>query len=185
MERFKKGDVRFLICTDVAARGIDIHGVPYVINVTLPDEKQNYVHRIGRVGRAERMGLAISLVATEKEKVWYTYAATVGRDAITLDSRKMAAVLSGTMKCSYFEIEEHLNCTISQVEPDIKVPVDEFDGKVTYGQKRAAGGGNYKGHVDILAPTVQELAALEKEAQTSSYTLATFPTSCSEPSDFM
>ncbi|KAK7811904.1 hypothetical protein U0070_001957 [Myodes glareolus] len=134
---YSKGDVRFLICTDVAARGIDIHGVPYVINVTLPDEKQNYVHRIGRVGRAERMGLAISLVATEKEKL-----------------------LS--------EIEEHLNCTISQVEPDIKVPVDEFDGKVTYG-------GNYKGHVDILAPTVQELAALEKEAQTSFLHLGYLP----------
>ncbi|XP_054584102.1 ATP-dependent RNA helicase DDX1 isoform X2 [Eptesicus fuscus] len=144
LERFKKGDVRFLICTDVAARGIDIHGVPYVINVTLPDEKQNYVHRIGRVGRAERMGLAISLVATEKEKL-----------------------LS--------EVEEHLNCTISQVEPDIKVPVDEFDGKVTYGQKRAAGGGNYKGHVDVLAPTVHELAALEKEAQTSFLHLGYLP----------
>lgn len=41
------------------------------INVTLPDEKSNYVHRIGRVGRAERMGLAISLVSTVPEKVWY------------------------------------------------------------------------------------------------------------------
>lgn len=40
-----------------------------VINVTLPDEKSNYVHRIGRVGRAERMGLAISLVSTVPEKV--------------------------------------------------------------------------------------------------------------------
>lgn len=38
------------------------------------------------------------------------------------------------------EIEEHLKCTITQCEPDIKVPVDEFDGKVTYGQRRAAGG---------------------------------------------
>lgn len=66
---FQDGEVRFLICTDVAARGIDIHGVPYVVNVTLPDDKQNYVHRIGRVGRAERMGLAVSLVATIKEKV--------------------------------------------------------------------------------------------------------------------
>lgn len=40
-----------------------------VINITLPDEKSNYVHRIGRVGRAERMGLAISLVSTVPEKV--------------------------------------------------------------------------------------------------------------------
>lgn len=65
----QEGEVRFLICTDVAARGIDIRGVPFVVNVTLPDDKQNYVHRIGRVGRAERMGLAVSLVATVKEKV--------------------------------------------------------------------------------------------------------------------
>lgn len=42
-----------------------------MINVTLPDEKSNYVHRIGRVGRAERMGLAISLVSSVPEKVWY------------------------------------------------------------------------------------------------------------------
>lgn len=42
-----------------------------VINITLPDEKSNYVHRIGRVGRAERMGLAISLVSSVPEKVWY------------------------------------------------------------------------------------------------------------------
>ena len=44
-------------------------GLPFIINVTLPDEKSNYVHRIGRVGRAERMGLAISLVAAVPEKV--------------------------------------------------------------------------------------------------------------------
>jgi len=53
----------------VAARGLDIKGMPYIINVTLPDEKSNYVHRIGRVGRAERMGLAISLVSKVPEKV--------------------------------------------------------------------------------------------------------------------
>merc|ERR1712002_262207 len=64
LEKFKRGEVKFLICTDVA-------GLPFVINVTLPDEKQNYVHRIGRVGRAERMGLSISFASTVKEKVWY------------------------------------------------------------------------------------------------------------------
>ena len=58
-----------MICTDVAARGLDVRGLPFMINVSLPDDKSNYVHRIGRVGRAERMGLAISLVSTVQEKV--------------------------------------------------------------------------------------------------------------------
>jgi ATP-dependent RNA helicase DDX1 len=71
LEKFKQNKVRLLICTDVAARGLDINGLPYVINVTLPDEKQNYVHRIGRVGRADRMGLAISLVSKVQEKVMF------------------------------------------------------------------------------------------------------------------
>ncbi|XP_010945647.1 ATP-dependent RNA helicase DDX1 isoform X1 [Camelus dromedarius] len=176
LERFKKGDVRFLICTDVAARGIDIHGVPYVINVTLPDEKQNYVHRIGRVGRAERMGLAISLVATEKEKVWYHVCSSRGKGCYNTRLKEDGGCTIWYNEMQLLsEIEEHLNCTISQVEPDIKVPVDEFDGKVTYGQKRTIGGGNYKGHVDVLAPTVQELAALEKEAQTSFLHLGYLP----------
>ncbi len=69
LQKFKDKRVNFLICTDVAARGIDISGLPFMINVSLPDEKSNYVHRIGRVGRAERMGLAISLVSTVPEKV--------------------------------------------------------------------------------------------------------------------
>lgn len=71
LQLFKDKRVKFLICTDVAARGIDVTGLPFMINITLPDEKSNYVHRIGRVGRAERMGLAISLVSSIPEKVWY------------------------------------------------------------------------------------------------------------------
>jgi len=79
LQAFKDGDVRFLIATDVAARGIDISGLPYVVNVTLPDSAANYIHRIGRVGRAEKMGLAISLVATEKERVWFCQKGIKGR----------------------------------------------------------------------------------------------------------
>lgn len=71
LEAFKEGDVRFMICTDVAARGIDISGLPFVIQMTLSDDIENYIHRIGRCGRAERLGLAISLVGTEREKVWF------------------------------------------------------------------------------------------------------------------
>lgn len=59
-DKIRKQEHVTLFCTTVL-----------VINVTLPDEKSNYVHRIGRVGRAERMGLAISLVSSVPEKVWY------------------------------------------------------------------------------------------------------------------
>ena len=51
MQAFKDGDIRFLICTDVAARGIDIAGLPYVVNMTLPDRSEDYIHRVGRVGK--------------------------------------------------------------------------------------------------------------------------------------
>ena len=52
LQAFKDGDIRFLICTDVAARGIDIAGLPYVVNMTLPDRSEDYIHRVGRVGNA-------------------------------------------------------------------------------------------------------------------------------------
>ncbi|XP_067098227.1 ATP-dependent RNA helicase DDX1 [Osmerus mordax] len=177
LEVFKKQEVKFLICTDVAARGIDIRGVPYVINVTLPDEKQNYVHRIGRVGRAERMGLAISLVAMEKEKVWYHTCANRGRGCHNTRLKEDGGCTIWYNEIELLsDVEEHLKCTITQCEPDIKVPLDDFDGKVTYGQRRATGGGgHYKGHVDVLAPTVQELANLEREAQTSFLNLGYLP----------
>jgi len=80
LEAFKDGDVRFLICTDVAARGLDIAGLPFVIQMTLPDDIENYVHRIGRCGRAERLGLAISIVGGKKEKVWYHKCPTKGKN---------------------------------------------------------------------------------------------------------
>lgn len=62
MEAFKKGQFRILIATDVAARGIDVEGITHVINYDLPVEKEAYVHRIGRTGRAGASGKAISLV---------------------------------------------------------------------------------------------------------------------------
>lgn len=57
---FKKGNVRVLVATDIAARGIDIEGIGYVINYELPNIPETYVHRIGRTGRAGRNGIAIS-----------------------------------------------------------------------------------------------------------------------------
>lgn len=71
LDAFRDGDVRFLICTDVAARGIDIKELPFVINMCLPDKSELYIHRIGRVGRADCRGLAVSIISSVKERVWY------------------------------------------------------------------------------------------------------------------
>ncbi len=62
LDAFKQGAVRLLVCTDVAARGLDIKDVPAVFNFDLPFNSEDYVHRIGRTGRAGASGLAISFV---------------------------------------------------------------------------------------------------------------------------
>jgi superfamily II DNA/RNA helicase len=68
LEAFKQGTVAILIATDVAARGLDIDHLPMVINYEIPSAPEDYVHRIGRTGRAGKSGIAISLVAPEEEK---------------------------------------------------------------------------------------------------------------------
>ncbi|MGR8934366.1 MAG: DEAD/DEAH box helicase [Gammaproteobacteria bacterium] len=66
LAEFKAGDIQVLVATDVAARGIDIAKLPYVVNYELPRSSADYVHRIGRTGRAGRGGLAVSLVSSEE-----------------------------------------------------------------------------------------------------------------------
>ncbi len=63
---FKKGDIRVLVATDIAARGLDIPLLPHVINFELPNIPEDYVHRIGRTGRAGASGEAISLVGVDE-----------------------------------------------------------------------------------------------------------------------
>lgn len=68
LEDFKRGAVRVLVATDIAARGIDIDQLPHVVNYELPNVPEDYVHRIGRTGRAECEGEAISLVCVDEHK---------------------------------------------------------------------------------------------------------------------
>lgn len=67
LSSFKEGTIRALVATDIAARGIDVSGLPCVINFELPNVPETYVHRIGRTGRAGRPGLAISFCNREEE----------------------------------------------------------------------------------------------------------------------
>jgi ATP-dependent RNA helicase RhlE len=65
---FKQGKYRILVATDIAARGIDVIGIELVLNYDLPDEAENYVHRIGRTGRAGKPGHAISIACPDQAK---------------------------------------------------------------------------------------------------------------------
>ena len=70
LKGFSSGNVRILVATDIAARGIDVPGITHVINYDLPDDAENYVHRIGRTGRNGASGTAITLCdGTEKGKL--------------------------------------------------------------------------------------------------------------------
>jgi ATP-dependent RNA helicase RhlE len=69
LEGFRKGDFRLLVATDISARGIDIVDVDFVINYDLPLKHENYVHRVGRTGRGERRGTAISYCSKEEESL--------------------------------------------------------------------------------------------------------------------
>jgi len=66
LDEFKQGKVRILVATDIAARGLDISELPYVVNYDLPQVAEDYVHRIGRTGRAGLSGVAVTLVGPDE-----------------------------------------------------------------------------------------------------------------------
>ena len=62
IEKFQKGEVDYMLATDLLARGIDIAEVKTVINFNFPNEPKRYLHRIGRTGRAEKKGMALTFI---------------------------------------------------------------------------------------------------------------------------
>ena len=92
LDAFKEGKLQVLVATDVAARGLDIDDLPLVVNYELPHVPEDYIHRIGRTGRAGASGEAISLVAPEEE----SYLADIERllkkkvDIVTADGFDLA-----------------------------------------------------------------------------------------------
>lgn len=83
LDDFKRGAIRALVATDIAARGIDIDQLPHVVNYELPNVPEDYVHRIGRTGRAEREGIAISLVCVDEHKFLRDIEKLIKRDIET------------------------------------------------------------------------------------------------------
>lgn len=88
MTRFKSGENKILIATDVSARGIDIPNVDYVINYDLPEQTENYVHRVGRTGRGKNKGHALSFCSTEEKSLLAEIEAYLGKEINVLEIEK-------------------------------------------------------------------------------------------------
>jgi ATP-dependent RNA helicase RhlE len=79
---FKSGAVRVLVATDIAARGIDVDGISHVVNYDFPMHAEDYVHRIGRTGRAQAIGDAISFVTPDDHGPLHTLERFIGRGIV-------------------------------------------------------------------------------------------------------
>ncbi len=83
LKEFRKGKLKILVATDIAARGLDINGVSHVVNYELPNVPESYVHRIGRTGRAGATGIAISLVDPSERLHLQQIEKLIGRELIS------------------------------------------------------------------------------------------------------
>ncbi|MCE5175272.1 MAG: DEAD/DEAH box helicase [Bacteroidales bacterium] len=86
LSKFKSGDLRVLVATDLISRGIDIKFLPHVINYELPRSPKDYLHRIGRTGRAESPGQAISLISPEEQHHFRIIQKKMGKPITMIDS---------------------------------------------------------------------------------------------------
>ncbi|MDG5472577.1 DEAD/DEAH box helicase [Jeotgalibacillus sp. ET6] len=110
MNDFKRGDFRYLVATDVAARGIDIENISLVINYDFPSKNESYVHRIGRTGRAGKTGKAITFVTPKQEHYLTELEAFIG---FQLNEKVPPSEVEAAQKTNDFE-------TKMDVLPDIK-----------------------------------------------------------------
>jgi ATP-dependent RNA helicase DDX1 len=169
---FKDGGVRVLICTDVAARGIDISGLPYVVNLTLPDNEEDYIHRVGRVGRADTLGLAVSIVASVPERVWFCRrkgytpwtaptAADVAEHTVWFDEPALLA-----------RVEARLGAPVALMGSACELPPGLGSGGDAYGKTRAdTCAADAAARSLHLAPAVAALSKLEHAVQRSYWEL--------------
>jgi len=95
LERFKSGELKLLIASDVAARGLDLPKVSHVVNFDVPQNAEDYIHRIGRTGRAGRKGVAVTLVTPREGEALADIEKAIGR---SIEERQLSSVSSAAIK---------------------------------------------------------------------------------------
>nr|WP_124070170.1 DEAD/DEAH box helicase [Filibacter tadaridae] len=119
MDEFKRGEFRYLVATDVAARGIDIDSITHVINYDIPLEKESYVHRAGRTGRAGKKGKAITFVTPNEDRFLEEIEAYIGFEIQQRNAPSRQAVVSAmdafTQKLeSLPQLKKNKNATVNK-----------------------------------------------------------------------
>lgn len=120
VKQFHAGVYRFIIATDIVARGIDVAEVTHVINFDVPDVPENYIHRIGRTGRADKKGIAISFI-TEKEKPLQQAIEGLMKQTIPQQKLPEDLVISN-------ELTEDEQPKVFMKEIQLKIPAEETRG---------------------------------------------------------
>lgn len=179
LQAFKDGTVRLLICTDVAARGIDVQGLPFMVNYNIPDKPEDYIHRTGRVGRSDHYGLAISLVSTAQEKVWFCqkpgYKPWLNPQADDVKTNHEGGHTTWLDESDYMsEIERRLGQRVPELKDDLSLPDELGTDSSQYGQQRSGSSSTAMSeHLAQLEPNVRAVADLEGKAQASFWQLKT------------
>lgn len=107
LDKFRSGEKKILIATDVSARGIDIANVDYVVNYDLPDVPENYVHRVGRTGRGMQKGLAVSFCAVEEKPILAEIEGFMGKKirVLELDKQEYAETIDFSKDTANFDLK--------------------------------------------------------------------------------
>ena len=129
MQDFRNGTLKILIATDVSARGIDIPNIDLVINYDLPEQTENYVHRVGRTGRGDKFGKSISFCSKEERPLLAkieTYL-TKPINELTIDK----GTYKETIKMTSDHTQENLKSMLEEIEK-----IDDFSRKKTKSKKK-------------------------------------------------
>lgn len=130
LEAFAAGRCDILVATDVLARGIDVSDVNYVVNLDLPEQAEDYVHRIGRTGRAGEEGFAVSFVSPETENLLRDIEKLIGKKIPTMEVKSFDASESDAA------LAKNATRKNAQDDPELAEAAKEFDSQKTSKKKK-------------------------------------------------
>ncbi len=130
MKQFKNGEIKILVATDVAARGLDVSGVDYVYNFDIPQDSESYVHRIGRTGRAGATGTSVTFISNAEMDYLKDIEKLTKKRMQPLKPPTREEALAGRMSVAADSVEDVIVATSGAVDSEvIDKLVEKYDAK--------------------------------------------------------